>query len=184
MYNIVIHNFKGYTPVTVTIKYWLYSLCCSKYLHGLFILYVVACEKWNWKSLSCVWLFVTSWNFVSPWNSPGQNTSMGSLSLLLGIFPTQGLKPGLPHWRWILYQLSHKEKPKNIGIGSLSLLWGYLLISYPILPPPSLSPLVTTSFVFYFCQFISLFVIFTSFSFGVHIKVITYSICLSLIYFT
>ena len=24
----------------------------------------------------------------SPWNSPGQNTEMGSLSLLQGIFPT------------------------------------------------------------------------------------------------
>ena len=29
----------------------------------------------------------------SPWNSPGQNTGMGSLSLLQGIFPTQGF-PG------------------------------------------------------------------------------------------
>ena len=44
----------------------------------------------------------------SPWNSPGQNTGVGSLSLLQAIFPTQGLNPGLPHWRWILYQLSHK----------------------------------------------------------------------------
>ena len=25
-----------------------------------------------------------------PWNSPGQNTGVGSLSLLQGIFPTQG----------------------------------------------------------------------------------------------
>ena len=25
------------------------------------------------------------------WNSPGQNTGVGSLSLLLGVFPTQGL---------------------------------------------------------------------------------------------
>ena len=31
----------------------------------------------------------------SPWNSPGQNTGVGSLSLLQGIFPTQGLNPGL-----------------------------------------------------------------------------------------
>ena len=43
----------------------------------------------------------------SPWNSPGQNTGVGSLSLLQGIFPTQGLNPGLPHCRPILYQLSH-----------------------------------------------------------------------------
>ena len=43
----------------------------------------------------------------SPWNSPGQNTRVGSLSLLQGIFPTQGSYPGLPHCRWILYQLSY-----------------------------------------------------------------------------
>ena len=43
----------------------------------------------------------------SPWNSPGQNTGVGSLSLLQGIFPIQGSNPGLPHCRQILYQLSH-----------------------------------------------------------------------------
>ena len=45
----------------------------------------------------------------SPWNSPGQNTGVGSFSLLQGTFSTQGSNPGLPHCRWILYQLSHKE---------------------------------------------------------------------------
>ena len=44
----------------------------------------------------------------SPWDSPGQNTGMGSLSLLQGIFPTQGLNLGLLFSRQILYQLSHK----------------------------------------------------------------------------
>ena len=44
----------------------------------------------------------------NPWNSPGQNTGVGSLSLLQGIFPTQGSNPGLPHCRWILYQLSYQ----------------------------------------------------------------------------
>ena len=48
----------------------------------------------------------------SPWKSPGQNTGVGSLSLLQGIFPTQGSNPGLPHCRWILYQLSHKESSR------------------------------------------------------------------------
>ena len=33
------------------------------------------------------------------------------LSLLQGIFPTQGLNPGFPHYRRILYQLSHKGTP-------------------------------------------------------------------------
>ena len=36
-----------------------------------------------------------------------QNTGIGSLSLLQGIFPTQGSNPGLLHCRWILYQLCH-----------------------------------------------------------------------------
>ena len=48
----------------------------------------------------------------SPWNSPGQNTGMGSLSLLQGIFPTQGSNPGLPHCRQILDQLRHKGDPR------------------------------------------------------------------------
>ena len=51
----------------------------------------------------------------SPWNSLGQNTGVGSLSLLHGIFPAQGLNPGLPHCRWILYQLSHKGSPHTNG---------------------------------------------------------------------
>ena len=45
---------------------------------------------------------------LNPWISPGQNTGVDSLSLLQGIFPTQGSNPGLPHCRQILYQLSHK----------------------------------------------------------------------------
>ena len=48
----------------------------------------------------------------SPWNSPGQNTGVGSLSFLQGIFPTQGSIPGLPHGRQILYQLSPKGSPR------------------------------------------------------------------------
>ena len=50
----------------------------------------------------------------SPWNSPGQNTGVGSFSLLQGIFQTQGSNPGLPHCRQILYQLSHKGSPLQI----------------------------------------------------------------------
>ena len=53
-----------------------------------------------------------SHGLYSPWNSPGQNTGVGSLSLLQGIFPTQGSNPGLPHCRRILYQLSHEGSPR------------------------------------------------------------------------
>ena len=51
-----------------------------------------------------------------PCNSPGQNTGMGSLSLLQGIFPTQRSNPGRFFTSWA------KRKPKNTGVGSLSLL--------------------------------------------------------------
>ena len=37
---------------------------------------------------------------------------VGRHSLLQGIFPTQGLNPGLLHCRWILYQLSHQGSPR------------------------------------------------------------------------
>ena len=47
----------------------------------------------------------------SPCNSPGKNAGLGSLSLLQGIFPTQGWNSGFPHCRWILYQLSHQGSP-------------------------------------------------------------------------
>ena len=49
----------------------------------------------------------------SPWNSPGQSTRVGSLSLLQGIFPTQGSNPALRHCRQILYQLSYKGSPSR-----------------------------------------------------------------------
>ena len=48
----------------------------------------------------------------SSWNSPGQNTGVGSRSFLQRIFPTQGLNPGLPHWKRIFYQLSHEGSPR------------------------------------------------------------------------
>ena len=48
----------------------------------------------------------------SPRNSPGQNTGVGCLSVLQGIFPTQGSNPGLPYCRQIIYQLSHKGSPR------------------------------------------------------------------------
>ena len=53
----------------------------------------------------------------NPWNSPGQNTGVGSLSLLQGIFPTQVscIAGGL-------FTAKPQGKPKNTGVGSLSLL--------------------------------------------------------------
>ena len=44
-----------------------------------------------------------------------KNTGVGSYSLLLGIFPTQGSNLGLLHCRQILYCLSHQGSPVRIS---------------------------------------------------------------------
>ena len=49
----------------------------------------------------------------NPCNSLGQNAGVGNLSLLQGIFPTQGSNPGLMHCRQMLYLLSHKGSPSG-----------------------------------------------------------------------
>ena len=56
----------------------------------------------------------------SPWNSPGKNTGVGSLSLLQGIFLTQGSNSGLWHCRDSVPAVP-QGKSKNTGVSSLSL---------------------------------------------------------------
>ena len=67
--------------------------------------HVMWCESHSVVS-NCLW----SHGLNSPRNSSGENTGVGSFSLLQGIFPTQGSNPGLPYCRKILYQLSHKGR--------------------------------------------------------------------------
>ena len=47
-------------------------------------------------------------------DSPAKNTRVGCHALLQGIFPIQGLNPGLLHCRQILYHLSHQGSPSLI----------------------------------------------------------------------
>ena len=102
-----------------------------------FILIPQECDKWFWKldsgyswqrqlwkwseSCSVVSYSLRPHGLYSPRNSPGQNTGEGSLSLLQGIFPTQGSNPDVPHCRQILYQLSHKGSKGQIS-GKCSLI--------------------------------------------------------------
>ena len=81
----------------------------------------VPCSTCSWleDSLGCLKLEVTQLcptlcdpTDYSSWSSPVQNTGVGNLFLLQGIFPTQGSNPGLPHCRWIPYELSHQGSPK------------------------------------------------------------------------
>ena len=58
------------------------------------------------ESRSVVSNFLQPCGLYSPCNSPGQNTRVGTLSLLQGSFPD------LLNCRLILYQLSHKGSPK------------------------------------------------------------------------
>ena len=83
-------------------------------------------KRWRIKDISCSYILAENegedhsvmsdslrpHGSYSLWNSPGQNTGVGSHSILQGIFPTQGLNLGLLHCRWILYQLSHKGSPR------------------------------------------------------------------------
>ena len=66
----------------------------------------------------CFQFFVTPWTLQSIEFSKPENTAVGSLSLLQGIFPTQGSNLGLPHCRQILYQLSHQGSPRTLEWGA------------------------------------------------------------------
>ena len=54
--------------------------------------------------------------FTSLATGKPQNTGVGSLSFLQGIFPTQELNQGLLHCRQILYQLSYEGSPNTLKI--------------------------------------------------------------------
>ena len=60
----------------------------------------------------------------SPWNSPGQNTGVDSLSLLQGDLPNPRIKPRSPALEVDSLPAEPPGKPKNIRLGSLSLLQG------------------------------------------------------------
>ena len=104
----------------------------------------------------------------SPWNSPGQNTGVGSLSLLPGDLPNPGIKPRSPTLQVDSLPAEPPGKPKNTGVGRLSLLqrifptqesnWGLLhcrlilyQLSYEGSPIPSKEGLtfIVVLFVYY-----------------------------------
>ena len=63
-----------------------------------------------------------SHDLYSPSDSPGQSIGVGSLSLLQGIFPTQGSNPALLVLQADSLPAEPQGKLKNAGWGSLSLL--------------------------------------------------------------
>ena len=87
-------------------------MCCTVVINIVcWAHYRIAIEvRWS-ESCSVMSDSLQPHGLYSPLNSLGQNTGVGNLSILQGIFPTQGLNPGLPYCRRILYQLSHKGSP-------------------------------------------------------------------------
>ena len=108
---------KVYVGILPTFFYW--------------IVYIFDIDLEDDDDESCSDMFDALWphGLYSPWNSSGPDTGVGSLSLLQGIFSTQGSNPGLPHCRWILYQLSHREAQSCMSC------WCILKIS-PLLVAP------------------------------------------------
>ena len=70
-------------------------------VHG--VCSVVAHSVWP-HGLQPAWL-------LRPWDSPGKDTGVGCHALLQGIFPTQGLNPGLRHWQVGSLPLAPPGKP-------------------------------------------------------------------------
>ena len=80
-------------------------------------------------------------SLCDPMDYIGQNTGVGSFSLLQGIFPTQGSNPGLSHCRWILYHLIHKGSPRVLE-------W----VAYPF--PQGIFPTQELSWGLLYCRWI------------------------------
>ena len=104
-----------YLVLIVGLWYGAFFFFSSQHFSGhghLFFFLCWNCNAPESESLSVMYDSLQPHQLYSPWNSLVQNTGVSSLSLPQGIFPIQGSTPGLWHWRQILYQLSHKGRPR------------------------------------------------------------------------
>ena len=81
----------------------LFSICLSSGNHQLTVLYLIvvqlpSCIRLFWDPMDCSLLGPSVHGIF-----PGKNARMNCHFLLQGIFPTQGLNPGLSHCRQSLY---------------------------------------------------------------------------------
>ena len=97
-------------PGSSTNLCWLNEWRCGLCLFHLCPLHHGMCPLLEWK-VKVAQLCLTLCHPMHCRNSSGQNTEVGSLSLLQGILPTQGSNQGLPHCRQIFYQLSYQGPP-------------------------------------------------------------------------
>ena len=94
------------------------SLCCSP---ETFTALLICYEKWKWKSLSHVRLFVTPWTIQSMEFSRPEYWS-GQPFPSPGDLPNPGTEPTSPALQVDSLPAEPQGKPKNTGVGSLSLL--------------------------------------------------------------
>ena len=81
------------------------SLILTFFMYTMLCLVTHSClTLWNPRDCSLPGSFVHE-------DSPGKNTGVCFHALLQGIFPTQESNPGIFHFRWILYHLSHQGSP-------------------------------------------------------------------------
>ena len=101
---------------------WL-NLCISetRFLQAITVYFMFICS---------IWIVDSLWphGLYSPWNSPGQNTRVGSLSLLQANRPNPGIEPRSPTLQVASLPAEPQGMPRNTGVGSLSLLCGIFLI--------------------------------------------------------
>ena len=106
--------------LVLTLIHIIFYSSFSLFIFVFYLPFTRSLMKWGSESHSVVSNSLWPHGLYSPWNSLGQKTAVGSLSILQGIFPTQGSNPGLTHFRGILYQLIQKGNPRI-------LLW----VAYP-----------------------------------------------------
>ena len=115
-----------------------FSLAASKVISKASVFTSLLCGLGRLKGLESESRSVVSdslWlcGLYSPYNSPGQNTRVGSLSLLQGIFPTQGLKPRSPTLQVDSLPAEPPGKPQMAGdcsnwkLAASLFLWGLSL---------------------------------------------------------
>ena len=89
----------------------------------VFLVFMYGCENWIIKKARSVSRSVVPnslrphelqpTRLFCPWDFPGKDIGVGCHFFLQGIFPTQGLNPGLLYVRQILYPLSYKGSHKE-----------------------------------------------------------------------
>ena len=92
----------------------------SPFIYFSFYLFIFSMERHFILKNSRVYMLIPSESenhsvvsLCDPMDCTVQNTGVGSHSLFQGIFSSQESNPGLPHCRWILYQLSLQGSPNT-----------------------------------------------------------------------